>query len=61
MEWISVKERLPETGEFVLVFSNAKYNKCYGIDRHVNGEFYNLGSDATHWMYLPLPPNETET
>ena len=67
MEWISIKDRLPELGEHVLVFCNiygifiASYEdigagKKWGNWRDFNG---NLGIlPPTHWMPLPTPPNK---
>ena len=50
-EWISVKDRLPDVGKFVLI-----YNEINGVclDYHdgVTFGYY----DVTHWMPLPEPP-----
>ena len=50
-EWISVTERLPDVGKFVLI-----YNEINGVclDYHdgVTFGYY----DVTHWMPLPEPP-----
>ncbi len=75
MEWISVKDRLPEKYERVLV-SDGK-NVCYhqkqsgfnfkgseGEDLY-GGACYDPGFDCkifenvTHWRPLPQPPRET--
>ena len=61
--WISVKDRLPEVGEDVLVFVTGSYMAigCLGLD----GVFYDVndseGHDITptHWMPLPERPNTT--
>ena len=61
--WISVKDRLPEVGEDVLVFVTGGYMTigCLGLD----GIFYDVndseGHDITptHWMMLPEHPNTT--
>ncbi len=61
-EWISVKERLPEEFENVLVAN--RRGKHYDIDkawwsgsgfsRCAKGSYRNV----THWMPLPEPPKE---
>jgi hypothetical protein len=71
--WISVKERLPEMEEYVLVKFHDERNRCRGKSQHVlqlimfdgypmwenfDGN-YNFGFDiATHWMQLPQPPED---
>lgn len=62
--WISVKERLPNKGQNVLVFCNSRYAKGwkFSIDRLEEGEknpiwIYTHGwFEVTHWMPLPEPP-----
>ena len=64
--WVSVRDRLPEKGEYVLVYANAKYinSKKVCIDRLEDGEktavwMYTHGwFEVTHWMPLPEPPKE---
>ena len=67
MEWISIKERLPEGGEWVLVIaSDGDYEVAYTHDSRENLErddFTFLTSHScawkvTHWMPLPDPPKE---
>jgi len=61
--WISVKDRLPEDGESILIFVNdsryepIQYDVCYydGDDAWLDSG-YSFGSDVTHWMPLPEPP-----
>lgn len=65
-QWISVKDRLPETGKSVLIY----YPKWDGDEIQVAklegdgmmfdicGEF-NIGTGVvTHWMPLPEPPKD---
>lgn len=64
--WISVKERIPNKGENVLVFATGTYCKGwkFAIDRLEDGEknprwLYTHGwFKVTHWMPLPEPPKE---
>ncbi len=57
-EWISVKDRLPEFGETVLVFEGkvfiAIYKKSGFIKHCFDLEHY--AEDVTHWQPLPAPP-----
>ena len=50
-EWISVDDRLPDVGKFVLI-----YNEINGVrmDYHDGATFGYY--DVTHWMPLPNPP-----
>ena len=68
MEWIGVDDRLPHSGEWVLMY----LNKYVGVDQYRAGFFslhswlsaadwtednYILNADnVTHWMPLPDPP-----
>lgn len=66
MEWISVKERLPNSEEYVLVC--LKYGRVrvgryiYNTWNYCSGVFMTelaAGEYAvTHWMPLPEPPND---
>jgi hypothetical protein len=72
-EWISVKDRLPESGERVIVFVPdykevccdyvyaRKYADIKGNDffRPFNSG-YSCIRTATHWMPLPEPPEVDE-
>ncbi len=70
MEWISIKDKLPELDIEVLIFLNPnpiKYPKGIFIayrglvnghwcnEEIKEGEFINV----THWMPLPAPPKNT--
>lgn len=70
--WISVKERLPEEGEEVLVFGQYLNDipKVLGVRSRYKGdqdwkytwegsdEWVYRENDVTHWMPLPKPPKE---
>ncbi len=69
MEWISVKDRLPEHGQDVIVYGPdgvvayvtymANDNLLYtGFYFDVGGEYITLLKGITHWMPLPEPPNK---
>jgi len=69
MEWISVKDRLPETNMSVLV---AKHNgRVFQMSYHRPfdsgmrifqwwgfGKWLDQHSQVTHWMPLPAPPKQ---
>ena len=56
--WISVKDRLPEKYEEVLVYS-AKYGvQVDWIADNTDYLWWNYGELVTHWMPLPEPPKE---
>ena len=62
-EWISVKDRLPELLDEVLLFtSEGDIFAGVFFERHENytvaGDYHRFFYDVTHWMPLPEPPNE---
>lgn len=73
-QWISVKERLPDEGEEVLIFGQYLNDipKVLGVRSRYKGdqdwkytwegpdEWVYRENDVTHWMPLPEPPMETE-
>lgn len=64
-KWISVEERSPVLGVFVLAFFDGDYEvlqpaRAEGWLLHwfdAQGKELN-GINVTHWMPLPLPPTE---
>lgn len=57
MEWISVKDRLPDNNERVLVHVVGKpFN--IDADRFVNSRWVRWNGCVAHWMPLPEPPIE---
>lgn len=62
MEWISVKERLPERFAYVLVYSpedGRAVGRYYGDGRwNIKGVRY--PDTPTYWMPLPEKPQEQE-
>jgi hypothetical protein len=67
MEWISVKERLPQIGQCVLVWKVwhghklAVYDDDAATHRRLirrDRQWWNDGEQITHWMPLPDPPKK---
>ena len=59
MEWISVKDRLPETEDHVLCCTQSKkgdQNIVRGYYRQDGIWVSGMNSNVTHWMPLPDPP-----
>ncbi len=62
MEWISVRERLPDTNGYYLctyIFDNHRvyYDRWFSKNDNKFSTTYNV----THWMPLPEPPRENPT
>lgn len=60
MDWISVKDRLPDEAEFVLVWGSHAMPWLVQI---IEGQFTDVEdgewlTGVTHWMPLPEPPKE---
>lgn len=68
MEWISIKERLPDKGADVLMWfeSNMTVGFWHDTDEsHIfwcaftdEGYYTDCDSEPTYWMPLPEPPKE---
>lgn len=57
VNWISVKDRLPEEKVKVLVVLGSNIRgKRICIDQRISGNWRGLGCLVTHWMPLPEPP-----
>lgn len=55
-EWISVKDRMPEEGEVVLVY-NAKLDSMYvDYPLYLGEPKLHFDAGVTHWMPLPQKP-----
>ncbi|MFN6189739.1 MAG: DUF551 domain-containing protein [Planctomycetia bacterium] len=59
-EWISVSERLPESGDMVMVWNYGEHVLAW-LNFTNNGTAYFSSKDdsnfeVTHWMPLPRPP-----
>ena len=74
MEWISVKDRLPEPDENVFIYATRWEVKGYVVGitrryRYTDGREtwvepfpgFELTYHITHWMSLPEPPKEEHT
>ena len=56
MDWISVKDRLPEEEKLAIVYRPHYKQKIY-IQAWWRGDQYD--QSITHWMPLPEPPEES--
>jgi len=60
--WISVEDRLPEEGEWVLIFGPGYHVPLEGFlisGAWIDDQFERR--TVTHWMPLPEPPKEDKT
>jgi Protein of unknown function (DUF551) len=63
MEWISVKDRLPNMGIDVLVYSKDRIFHAWWDNISSSHDWYDIQNtwiieDVTHWMPLPKKPEE---
>lgn len=57
MEWISVKDRLPEAEQRVVIFDRGQFSVSYLTAwGHWAIEQQDVMKEPTHWMPLPKPP-----
>lgn len=63
VEWISVKQRMPDEGQSVLYYFDVVgvHSGKYGGDDVFYGASGFLTGDVTHWMPLPAAPAITLT
>lgn len=57
-KWIPVSEKLPDTGEIVLVTENMWRENMIGIDWRNDEQWVRNGRYVTAWMPLPEPYEE---
>jgi len=62
MKWISVKDRLPEVGEYVDIYSTY-HRRVVDVEFESIDSFYDNNkdmtyTDVTHWMLSPEPPKK---
>jgi hypothetical protein len=60
MEWISVKDRVPNVGRYVICYTE---NRVFSPTNDVITKYSKYGfegaSNVTHWMPLPEPPKQS--
>lgn len=66
--WVSVEDRLPNVGEWYLIFVKDKFATMAFLDTHTetgetlwlahNNNFQDEWENVTHWMPLPAAPKE---
>ena len=54
--WISIKDRLPEAGSYVLVYLDFGYGYSITTNSYIKSGFVTCEKEVTHWMPLPEPP-----
>ncbi|MGV8004066.1 DUF551 domain-containing protein [Photorhabdus temperata subsp. temperata] len=61
-EWISIEDELPSEriGSNILLITDAQGFVTCDWFNHCVGDFEENGSNVTHWMELPEPPEEKE-
>ena len=60
-QWISVKEKLPETDNYCIVFEpgyGCEACMYYGDGEWLTPDLSNVTRFVSHWMPLPEPPKE---
>lgn len=66
--WISVKDRMPKSGDAVLITGNGcvdygiyseRYSRWYEINYDRYGDEIEVYYNVTHWQPLPKPPIDT--
>jgi hypothetical protein len=64
MKWISIKDKLPDDKDTVLIYlATGKGGFCMDVAFFDRGQFWCHGKAepfATHWMPLPIKPMLTE-
>lgn len=55
-EWISIEDRLPEYGQYVIVYTGRMMEGSVGA-MYFWHEAYDIWQPVSHWMPLPEPPN----
>jgi len=64
VEWVSVKDKLPEFGNYIVCLKNYSVMEMTFSDIGDNHWFKigvgpeAKGNEVIHWMYLPEPPKE---
>lgn len=63
MEWISVKDKMPEFDEYVLIYAKGEIVRAF-LYTTKYGNFWSTceddirHADVTHWMPMPQPPKD---
>ena len=62
MNWISVKDRLPEKGQYIIVWENQYEtwaSAFFVSDSFNSSEDYTTITDVTHWARVESPKKES--